>query len=240
MTTPLGIATIPKMTEQPVIATILRASLPLHIGLLNYFDQADNAFVSAYRKHSKDGSFVIKLEYMSSPKLEGRTLILCDPMLATGQSMLLTYKEMMRFGKPKHTHLVSVIASRDGVEFMKAHMRPSIRVLLACVYNPNITFPDYSDVKWKPLRNERGITDTNLDKEARKIYIFANGPNLSLERKKAKLIQMLEGMHVDDADLFYNWILQKKLPYSKISTSFITKNFPEILSTIISPAVYNR
>jgi len=131
---------------------------------------------------------------------------------------------------------ISTVGER--AEFMKANIRPSIRVLLACVYNPNITFPDYSDVKWKPLRNERGITDTNLDKEARKIYIFANGVALPLERKKAKLIQMLEGMHVDDADLLFNWILKKKLPYSKISNSFISKVFPEIFQTIISPAIY--
>ena len=142
VTTPLGIAGVPKLSEQPVISTILRASLPLHMGLLNYFDQADNAFISAYRKHSKDGSFIIKLEYMSSPKLEGRTLILCDPMLATGQSMLLTYKEMMRFGKPKHTHLVSVIASRDGVEYMKAHL-PSNVTLWVGVIDEELTAQSY-------------------------------------------------------------------------------------------------
>lgn len=126
----------------------------------------------------------------------------------------------------------------ERIAFLRANMRPALRVLLACVYNPNISFPDYSDVKWKPLKNERGITDTNLDKEARKIYIFANGVDIPLQRKKAKLIQTLEGMHIDDSDLLFNWVLKKKLPYSKISNSFISKGFPEIFTTIISPGIY--
>lgn len=129
---------------------------------------------------------------------------------------------------------------KERGEYLRANMRPAMLVILACVFNPNITFPDYSDVKWKPLKNQRGITDTNLDKECRRLYIFASDINLPLERKKVKLIQMLEGMHMDDADLLFNWILKKKLPYSKITNSFITKTFPEIFKTKITPAVYGN
>ncbi|MGZ3921905.1 MAG: uracil phosphoribosyltransferase, partial [Bacteroidia bacterium] len=92
VTTPLGEADCSRLTDQPVIATILRAGLPLHIGILNYFDAAQNAFVSAYRRHHKDNTFEIALEYVACPDLSGKTLILCDPMLATGSSMVLTYK----------------------------------------------------------------------------------------------------------------------------------------------------
>lgn len=120
--TPLGSCEIPLMKDQPVIATILRAGLPLHTGFLNYFDQADNAFISAYRKHSKDGSFEIKLEYISTPDLTGKTLILVDPMLATGSSMVLTYKSMLAYGKPKAVHIVSAIACTDGVNYLKRNM----------------------------------------------------------------------------------------------------------------------
>lgn len=116
VTTPLGEATVNLPNDQIVLGCILRASLPLHQGLLNYFDKAENVFVSAYRKHHKDGSFEIEVEYLSSPSIEGKTLIVADPMLATGQSMLLSYKAMLQKGTPKHTHFVSVIASQEGVE----------------------------------------------------------------------------------------------------------------------------
>ena len=90
ITTPLGTSVCKVLKEQPVLATILRAGLPLHQGMLNYFDKADNAFISAYRKHNRDGSFEINLEYISCPPLEDRILILCDPMLATGSSLVKT------------------------------------------------------------------------------------------------------------------------------------------------------
>ena len=122
VTTPLGIANIPLIKDQPVIATILRAGLPLHQGILNYFDRGHNAFVSAYRKHHKDGTFDINVEYLSSPDLTDKVLILCDPMLATGASMVLTYKALMQRGRPRHTHVVSVIASLEGVEIGRAHV----------------------------------------------------------------------------------------------------------------------
>ena len=90
ITTPLGISTESLMTEKPILATILRAGLPLHQGFLNYFDSSDNAFISAYRKHKKGRDFEIKIEYMSSPDLEGKTVILCDPMIASGASMIMS------------------------------------------------------------------------------------------------------------------------------------------------------
>jgi len=120
--TVLGEADTHTLAEQPVVATILRAGLPLHTGLLNVFDSAQNAFVSAYRKHSKDNTFNIQIEYLSSPKLDGKTLILTDPMLATGSSMVLAYKALLSKGIPKHTHIVAVIASREGVEYLRSHM----------------------------------------------------------------------------------------------------------------------
>ncbi|MEA3503732.1 MAG: uracil phosphoribosyltransferase [Bacteroidota bacterium] len=116
ITTPLDTLEMMLPKYQPVLATILRAGLPLHNGLLNYFDQAGNAYVSAYRKYSDNGGFDIHMEYASSPDITGKTLILSDPMLATGASMALTYKELLNVGKPKHTHIVVIIASEQGIE----------------------------------------------------------------------------------------------------------------------------
>lgn len=120
--TPLGAAQCEVLAEQPVIATILRAGLPIHQGILSYFDRAENAFISAYRKHHKNGRFDIKIEYISCPSIDDKTLIISDPMLATGASMVLTYKELLRKGKPAHTHFVSVLASVQGVEYFKKHL----------------------------------------------------------------------------------------------------------------------
>ena len=131
--TPLGIANMNVLKEQPVIATILRAGLPLHQGFLNYFDNGHNAFISAYRKHHKDGTFDIKVEYLSSPDLNDKVLILCDPMLATGASMVLTYKTLLQRGKPRHTHIVSVIASMEGVEYAKKHLPENVTLWCGAV-----------------------------------------------------------------------------------------------------------
>ena len=120
--TQLGIAESKQLILQPVIATILRAGLPLHNGFLNYFDQAQNAFISAYRKHNKDESFEIAIEYVASPNLNEKVLILCDPMIASGSSMILTYKELIKKGQPKHTHIVCAIASVDGINYLKNNM----------------------------------------------------------------------------------------------------------------------
>jgi uracil phosphoribosyltransferase len=117
--TPLGTATSKLLTNQPVIATILRAGLPLHQGLLNYFDKADNAFISAYRKHNKDGSFEISLDYISCPELEDRVLIVSDPMLATGASLVKTIQFLKAEGRPKEIHVVAAIACTVGIEYVK-------------------------------------------------------------------------------------------------------------------------
>lgn len=121
-TTPLGVAETLMLTEQPVIATILRAGLPMHQGFLNYFDQAPSAFISAHRKHHKNNTFEIMLEYLAGPELDGKTLILCDPMLASGASLTMTYKALLAHGTPKHTHIVTAIASTEGISHLKANM----------------------------------------------------------------------------------------------------------------------
>lgn len=120
--TPLGIATVPVHDEQIVLATILRAGLPLHQGLLNYFDDAQNAFVAAYRKYHKGEDFHIEVEYSSSPDLTDKILILADTMLATGASLDVTYKKLCEAGQPKHTHLVCPIASAYAVEYLQKHL----------------------------------------------------------------------------------------------------------------------
>lgn len=120
--TPLGSLEVNVLKNFPVLATILRAGLPLHQGLLNAFDHSENAFVSAYRKHSKDGGFEIQVEYVSGPELTNRMLILSDPMLATGASLALSYKALMSKGKPSHTHIVTLIASSQGVDYIHRHL----------------------------------------------------------------------------------------------------------------------
>ncbi|NOZ46937.1 MAG: uracil phosphoribosyltransferase [Chlorobi bacterium] len=117
--TPLGIANVPVLAKQPVIATIMRAGLPLHQGLLNYFDKAQNAFISAYRKYEKDGTFHIQFEHISAPDINDKIIILSDPMLATGASMVLSYLAMLEKGKPKHAHIISIIASREGIDYIQ-------------------------------------------------------------------------------------------------------------------------
>ncbi len=121
--TPLGVSTCRVLGEQPVLATILRAGLPLHQGLLNYFDQAENSFISAYRKHvGVEESFAVEIEYLSTAPLDGKTVILCDPMLASGSSMVLAYKALLERGKPAHLHVVVIIASEEGMEFAKENL----------------------------------------------------------------------------------------------------------------------
>lgn len=121
--TPLGEAEVAMIDEQIVLATILRAGLPFHQGFLNYFDDAQNAFVSAYRKSTKDGKFTVKVEYISCGDLEGKTLILVDPMLATGSSIVLAYKALCdRGGTPASTHIAAAIASEQGVDYVEKNM----------------------------------------------------------------------------------------------------------------------
>lgn len=130
-TTSLGIADTRLLSTQPVIATILRAGLPLHLGILNYFDKAQNAFISAYRRHHKNNTFEIALEYVACPDLTGKTVILCDPMLASGSSVVLTCKALLAKGTPRHTHIVTAIASSQGLDHVKANM-PSPNYTIWC------------------------------------------------------------------------------------------------------------
>ncbi|MCB9241545.1 MAG: uracil phosphoribosyltransferase [Flavobacteriales bacterium] len=120
--TPLGEATTRALKEQPVIATVLRAGLPLQSGVNQLFNQADLAYISAYRKHSTPTAFEVVVEYLACPSLTDRVLILTDPMLATGQSLVLTYQQFLRHGKPSKVHLVSVIGSEQGVSFVQEHI----------------------------------------------------------------------------------------------------------------------
>ncbi|MGB0805652.1 MAG: uracil phosphoribosyltransferase [Salibacteraceae bacterium] len=125
--TPLGECEIGLVDKQPVIATLLRAGLPLHQGILNYFDAAENAFISAYRKHVTADEFEVHVDYMSGPSLKGKTLILCDPMLASGRSMVLGYDALIEeYGTPDHTHIVSVISSTEGIDYVKKNIKGKI------------------------------------------------------------------------------------------------------------------
>lgn len=131
ITTPLGSCTPQIMTENPVIATVLRAGLPLHMGILSYFDRSENCFISAYRRHTEGNNFEIASEYIASPSIEGKTVILCDPMLATGASLRVGYEAMLERGNPKHVHLVSIIASQHGVDYVREYL-PSEKCTLWC------------------------------------------------------------------------------------------------------------
>ncbi|MDE5652316.1 MAG: uracil phosphoribosyltransferase [Muribaculaceae bacterium] len=120
--TPLGSCVCRDIDDKVVLATIMRAGIPFHQGFLNYFDRAENAFVSAYRKYKEKGdSFDVLIEYLASPRLDGKTLLLVDPMLATGSSMELAYKALLTKGNPQAIHICSVIASRQSVDYVKAH-----------------------------------------------------------------------------------------------------------------------
>ncbi len=130
--TPLGIAHTKMYSHNIILATILRAGLPIHQGLLNYYDDAKNAFISAYRMHHKDGSFEIKLEYVSCPKLDNSVLIISDAMLATGASMGLSIKSLLEFGTPKEIHVVAAIASTSGVNYIK-RLYPKAQIWLGAL-----------------------------------------------------------------------------------------------------------
>ena len=127
--TPLGIAKVPTYDDQIVVSTFLRAGLPLHEGIHNYFDNAQNAFVAAYRKYDKGEDFHINIEYCSTPDLTGKVLILADTMLATGASLEIAYKRLCEEGEPAHTHLVCPIASAYAVEYLQKHL-PADKVTL--------------------------------------------------------------------------------------------------------------
>lgn len=120
--TPLAKADCPVIADNIVLATIFRAGIPFHQGFLQYFDRAENAFVSAYRKYKEKENFDVCIEYLASPRLEGKTLVLCDPMLATGASMELSYRALLTKGNPAKIHIASVIASRKAVDYLNSVM----------------------------------------------------------------------------------------------------------------------
>ncbi|RSK41495.1 uracil phosphoribosyltransferase [Mangrovimonas spongiae] len=134
ITTPLGTAKSHLISDDIVLCSILRAGVPLHNGLLNYFDRAENAFISAYRHHKDNPeSFEIIVEYLACPDLNNKTLILADPMLATGQSMVSTFEALKPFGTPKNIHLVSVIGAQEGVNFVSKHFDANTHLWIATV-----------------------------------------------------------------------------------------------------------
>ena len=142
--TPLGEATVQTIDDRVVVATILRAGLPFHQGFLNYFDDAENAFVSAYRKSTKDGKFKVKVEYISCGELEGKVLLLVDPMLATGSSLVLAYNALCeRGGEPLHTHVAAVIASEQGIDYVEKNMPRQTTTIWAAAVDEELTSRSY-------------------------------------------------------------------------------------------------
>lgn len=120
--TPLATIDVPVTKDPIVLATILRAGLPIHQGFLNFFDQAENAFVSAYREYEKDGTFHIRFEHLSSPSVNRKVVILCDPMIATGASIFLAYKALLEKGHPTHVHIAALIASKEGIDYLRKNL----------------------------------------------------------------------------------------------------------------------
>jgi uracil phosphoribosyltransferase len=119
ITTPLGIKNMNILDDNVVLASILRAGLPLHMGVLRIFDDAENAFISAYRKHKEDSdNFTIHIDYIATPSIDNKVLVLVDPMLATGQSLIGVYQKLLQFGTPKQVHVISVIGSETGIEYL--------------------------------------------------------------------------------------------------------------------------
>ena len=141
--TPLGIASIPPYDSPIVVATILRAGLPLHRGILNMFDTAENAFVAAYRKYDRGDDFHIQIEYASAPKLDGKILILADAMLATGASIEITYNKLCEDGIPAHTHLVCPISSVYAVEYLQKHLMTDDITLWTAGMDEELTSQSY-------------------------------------------------------------------------------------------------
>jgi uracil phosphoribosyltransferase len=124
VTTTLGEATMNVFDEELVLATILRAGLPMHYGLMNYFDRAESAFVSAYRKHTTEEDYDVQVEYCAAPNIDDKILIISDPMIATGSSMTLVYKALTKYGTPKQIHIVSAIATQEALDYVKDKLPP--------------------------------------------------------------------------------------------------------------------
>lgn len=140
--TPLGVAPVNTIDNKLVVSTIFRAGLPFHHGFLNYFDQAENAFVSAYRKYKDALKFEINIEYIASPNLDGKTLIITDPMLATGSSLELAYGALLTKGTPAHLHIATVIASQQGVDYVKSCF-PDDTTLWCAAIDPELNSHSY-------------------------------------------------------------------------------------------------
>lgn len=141
--TPLGIAKVPTADNQIVVSTILRAGLPLHHGILDYFDDAENAFIAAYRKYDKGDDFHINVEYATIPPMEGKVLILADTMLATGASIEVTYNRLCEDGMPSYTHLVCPIASIFAVEYLQKHLLTDKITLWTAALDEELTSHSY-------------------------------------------------------------------------------------------------
>ncbi|MDX1446526.1 uracil phosphoribosyltransferase [Lishizhenia sp.] len=133
VTTPLGIAKVDTLDTELVLATILRAGLPMHQGLLNIFDKADSAFVSAYRKHKSGEEFEIRVEYLAAPSIDRKDLIISDPMLATGSSMVTVYKELLKNGNPRKTHIIAGIAAPEAIEYVQKHLPPTTEIWVGAI-----------------------------------------------------------------------------------------------------------
>ncbi len=131
--TPLGTSDMNTLQSMPVLATVFRAGLPMHQGLMNCFDQAESAFVSAYRKHSSPKDFSIEIEYLSAPSLEGKVLIISDTMIATGNSIMSVYKALLKQGKPSKVYIAATIASKDGIEFLKSKLPDSTVIFVGAI-----------------------------------------------------------------------------------------------------------
>ena len=133
ITTSLGQANMNTVDSQIVLATILRAGLPMHQGLLNYFDKADSAFVSAYRKHTSGDEFDVFVEYCAAPTIDQKVLVISDPMLATGTSMVMVYKALLKNGNPKRVHIVSAIATQEALAMIKKHFPENTEVWVGAI-----------------------------------------------------------------------------------------------------------
>ena len=143
VTTPLGTARVNTADDKIVIGTILRAGIPYHQGFLNYFDRAENAFVSAYRKYKDKLNFEIFIEYIASPRIDGKILILTDPMLATGGSMELSYRALLSKGEPEHIHIASVIASQKAIEYITTHFPEEKTTVWVGAIDPDLNEHSY-------------------------------------------------------------------------------------------------
>lgn len=141
--TPLGTADMNIMQDNIVLATVLRAGLPLHQGLLNYFDYAQNAFVGSFRKYHKDNTFEIKSGYLSSPCIEDKFLILSDPMLASGSSLVLAYNDLTKDDAPKHIHIVTIIAAKEGIEYLQENLPKDKYTIWAGAVDIELTAKSY-------------------------------------------------------------------------------------------------